>query len=115
MSTTRARNIRFREPRRPGERCGVDGGAAGNVDAKEHDHAPVVGWTKARPADHACSLAASMVRPDNGPALGAFQDGGATQRKGLWIFGGRPVNSLWITATTGGTGCADRPVVAGNP
>jgi hypothetical protein len=40
-----------------------------------------------------------MARPDNGPALGAFQDGGATRWKGLWIFGGRSVNSLWITAT----------------
>jgi hypothetical protein len=45
----------------------------------------------------------SMAQPDNGPAQGAFQDEGATRWKGLWIFGGRPVNSLWITAMTGGT------------
>src|SRR5216684_3379293 len=62
------------------------------------------GGRKARPADHASSLRrySAWPGPDDGPGLSAFQDGGATRWKGLWIFGGYPVDGLWITATGGG-------------
>jgi hypothetical protein len=70
------------------------GAGAGCPAAAEARPRPGGDWTKARPADHA-SLATQHGPPDNGPALGAFQMG-RDRWKGPLIFGGRPVNSLWV-------------------